>query len=168
MLETIRAVDWTSLCVWAGVICLCVVGFAGTVVPGLPGTPLIFAAAFLIAWYGDYEVIGVFKLIVLGVMAAIGVCVDWIAQMLGAKKAGASRYGIAGALIGTIAGLFFGIVGLIFFPLVGAVVGEMIANRKIREASGIGIATWLGMLVGAAVKIAVTIAMIAILVISYV
>ena len=48
-------------------------------------------------------------------------------------------------------------------PLVGAFVGEFIAQRNLRVAGGVGLATWLGMLVGAAIKIAIAFTLVGIL-----
>jgi len=67
---------------------------------------------------------------------------------------------VLGAMIGAVAGIFMGFVGLLFMPLVGAAVGEYIAQRDLRRAGTVGVATWLGLLVGTAVKVAIVFAMI--------
>ncbi|MCF0253734.1 MAG: DUF456 domain-containing protein [Duodenibacillus sp.] len=143
-----------ALAAYAGAAACILAGCAGTVVPGLPGLPLIFAGAALAGWAGGFEAIGYPTLILLAVLALAGMAVDWIAQAMGARKAGASRYGVLGALAGTVAGLFFGFVGIFFMPLVGAFAGELIARRDLAAAGNVGIATWLGMLAGTAVKVA--------------
>jgi hypothetical protein len=98
------------------------------------------------------------------VLAALAFAADYVAAMLGAKKAGASRLAIAGAAIGTIVGVFTGFVGLLFMPLVGAAIGEFIADRDMARAGKVGIATWVGLLLGTAVKVALVFTMVGIFV----
>ncbi len=149
---------------WILAVVLIVVGVAGTVLPGLPGMPLIFAGAWVAAAIGGYAQIGTATLVVLGVLAAIGIAVDWVASALGAQRAGATRAGLIGAAVGTLAGLFTGLWGLIFMPLVGAAVGEFIGHRDLLRAGKVGVATWIGMLAGAVIKVAIAFTMVGILV----
>ncbi len=81
---------------------------------------------------------------IVAVLAVIAWVLDYVAGLLGAKKAGASRQAIVGAALGTVAGLFMGLVGVVFMPLVGAAVGEYLARRDQRQAVQVGVATWLG------------------------
>ena len=161
-MEFFSTVDWGAFGLWWVVFGLAVVGLAGTIIPAVPGLPLIFAACLLAAWLGHFEAIGFVKL------TLIGMAVDWFAQVLGAKKTGASPYGIAGALVGTVIGLFFGLFGILFLPLIGAVIGELLAKKSLLAAGGVGLGTWLGMLVGAVVKVVLGLMMIGILVSSLV
>ena len=94
----------------------------------------------------------------------IGVVVDSVAQTAGAQRAGASKAGIIGSLVGTVAGMFLGVFGLLFMPLIGAALGEFWAKRNLIHAGRVGVATWIGMIVGTAVKIALAFAMTGILV----
>jgi uncharacterized protein YqgC (DUF456 family) len=71
---------------------------------------------------------------------------------------------IAGAAIGTIAGIFTGLWGLLFMPLVGAAIGEYLARKDALRAGKVGIATWLGMLVGTVVKVAIVFLMVGVFV----
>lgn len=167
-MEFFSTVDWGAFGLWWVVFGLSVVGLAGTIIPAVPGLPLIFAACLLAAWLGHFEAIGFVKLTILGILTLIGMAVDWFAQVLGAKKTGASPYGIAGALVGTVIGLFFGLFGILFLPLIGAVIGELLAKKSLLAAGGVGLGTWLGMLVGAVVKVALGLMMIGILVSSLV
>jgi hypothetical protein len=83
---------------------------------------------------------------------------------MSAQRAGASRQGIIGAALGTVAGIFTGLVGLVFMPLVGAAIGEFITHRDALRAGKVGVATWLGLLVGTVIKIAVAFTMIGVFV----
>ncbi|MEF9943642.1 MAG: DUF456 domain-containing protein, partial [Burkholderiaceae bacterium] len=103
---------------------------------------------------------------VLGVLAAVGMAVDWVASAMGAQRAGATRAGLIGAAIGTVLGIFTGLWGLIFMPLVGAAIGEFIGHQDLLRAGKVGIATWLGMLAGAVIKIAIAFTMLGIVVVA--
>jgi uncharacterized protein YqgC (DUF456 family) len=148
----------TSL--WIAAVLLIIVGIAGTVLPALPGIPLIFGGILLAAWIDDFQRIGAFTLVVLAVLAVFGVAVDYVAAALSAQRVGASRQGIIGAAVGTLAGIFTGLWGLVFMPLAGAAIGEFLAHRDALRAGKVGAATWFGLLVGTAVKIAVAFTMI--------
>jgi uncharacterized protein YqgC (DUF456 family) len=149
-----------TLLLWTLAIALIAVGIAGTILPALPGTTLVFAGIVLAAWIDDFTRIPVWLLVILGVLTAIAWAVDYLAAAMGAKKAGASTLALVGAAVGTIAGVFTGFVGLLFMPLAGAAIGEFIAQRDLRRAGKVGLATWLGLLLGTAVKLAITFAMV--------
>ncbi|MEF9995522.1 MAG: DUF456 family protein [Burkholderiaceae bacterium] len=155
-----------DIVLWIVAVGLMVVGVAGTVLPALPGMPLIFVGAWIAAAIGDYVHIGTTTLIVLGVLAAVGMAVDWVASAMGAQRAGATRAGLIGAAIGTVLGIFTGLWGLIFMPLVGAAIGEFIGHQDLLRAGKVGIATWLGMLAGAVIKIAIAFTMLGIVVVA--
>ena len=140
---------------WIVAILMIVVGIAGTVLPALPGVVLVFGGIALAAWIDDFTRISAWTVGALAVLTLAGVAADYVAAALGAKKAGASKLAIVGAAIGTLAGIFTGLVGLLFMPLAGAALGELVAQRDLRRAGKVGIATWLGLLIGTAVKIAI-------------
>lgn len=83
-----------DIILWVIAAALMVIGFAGTIVPMIPGLPLIFAGAWLAAFIDHYDEISVMTLVILAVLTVIGLIVDWVAQTLGAQKAGAiqTRY----------------------------------------------------------------------------
>ena len=45
-------------------------------------------------------------------------------------------------------------------PLLGAAIGEYIAQRDLRHAGKVGLGTWVGLLIGTAVQVAIVFAMI--------
>ena len=149
-----------TVALWILVVVLIVVGVAGTFLPALPGIPLIFGGVLLAAWIDDFQRIPGWVIGVLAVLAVIGIAVDYVAAALSARRIGASRQGIIGAAIGTVAGIFTGLWGLLFMPLVGAAIGEYLAHQDALRAGKVGIATWFGLLIGTAVKIAVAFTMI--------
>lgn len=149
---------------WIVAIVMIVVGIAGTVLPALPGVVLVFGGIAFAAWIDDFTRIPVWIVVALAVLTLVGIAVDYIAAALGAKRAGASKLAILGAAIGTVAGVFTGFVGLLFLPLAGAAVGQYVAQRDLRTAGKVGIATWLGLLVGTALKVAIVFAMVGVFV----
>ena len=98
-----------------GVI-LIAVGLAGLLLPLLPGMPLVFLGAVAIAAADGFTRVGYLSLALIAVLAVIGSVLDHVAGVLGAKRGGASRWGMAGAVLGLIVGLPFGLPGLVFGP----------------------------------------------------
>jgi uncharacterized protein YqgC (DUF456 family) len=136
------------------------IGLAGTVVPILPGAPLMLGGMILIGWVDHFERVGWGTLTVLIILTVLSLVVDFVATALGAKRVGASSLAIVGAAIGTIVGLFFGLVGVFFAPFVGAVLGELINQRDLLKAGHVGLGTWIGLLLGTAAKLAIACSMI--------
>lgn len=166
-MEWFTTFDWVALACWLGAAVMIACGFAGTIVPALPGLPMIAAGGWLVGLADDFEKVGWKTILFLAVLAVIGVVVDSVAQTAGAQRAGASRAGIIGSLVGTVAGMFMGIFGLLFMPLVGAAIGEFWAKRDLLHAGRVGVATWIGMVVGTAVKVALAFAMTGVLFFVY-
>lgn len=146
---------------------LVVVGLAGTLLPALPGVPLVFMGLLVAAWIGDFQRIGWPTLTILAVLTALAIAADFVAALFGAKRAGASKLALLGAAIGSIVGLLFGLVGIFVFPFIGAVVGELMVRQRLNQAARVGFATWLGMLLGALAKLSLAITMIGVFVVSY-
>ncbi|MDO4640226.1 MAG: DUF456 family protein [Neisseria sp.] len=142
----------TIILILAGLICL-VIGLLGTIYPAIPGLGLMFGGAWLLAYAGDYQIIGSGTLITLGIFAAAGTATDYIAGMLGAKFTGASKEAIWGSFIGGIVGAFFSIPGLLLGPVVGAATGEIIARKNIRSAGKVSIGTFIGFILGVVAKV---------------
>jgi uncharacterized protein YqgC (DUF456 family) len=153
-----------EILLWVVAIALIAIGLVGTIMPALPGLPLIFGGVLLAAWIEDFTRIGGWTIGVLGALALVGIAADYVAAAVSAKRAGASKLGILGAAIGTIAGIVTGLWGLLFMPLAGAAIGEYIAQKDALRAGKVGVATWVGLLIGTAVKIAIAFTMIGVLV----
>jgi len=144
---------------WIIAVLMIIVGIAGTVLPALPGVVLVFAGIVLAAWIDGFSLISGWTIGLLAVLTVIGFSIDYLAQLLSARRAGATPLGIAGATVGTIAGIFTGLAGLLFMPLAGAAIGEFIAHRDALRAGKVGVATWVGLLVGAVLKLAIVFTM---------
>lgn len=145
---------------WILCVALIVAGLAGTVLPVLPGTVLVWGGIVLGAWIDDFQRVGTTTLVVITVLAALAWVLDYVAGLLGARRAGASRQALLGAAIGTVAGLFMGVVGVLFMPLVGAALGEYLAQKDQTRAVRVGVATWLGIMLGLLAKVVLAFVMV--------
>ena len=141
---------------------LVIVGLLGVVLPALPGLPLVFAGMLVAAWAGGFEEIGVVTLVVLGLLTAVSFLVDFWATAHGAKRVGASRKALIGAVLGTFAGLFFAPIGLFIGPFVGALIGELLHGRELGAAARVGFGTWLGIVMAIVLKLGLAFAMLGI------
>lgn len=154
------------LYVLAGLIVL--IGLVGTIVPALPGVPLMFAGMLFAAWVGGFDPIGTWTLVTLGLLTVLAIAADLLASILGAKRVGASPWALFGAAMGTIVGLFFGILGILVGPFAGALAGELVAGGTLGRASKVGVGTWIGFLLGTVVKIGLACVMLGIFLLAVV
>jgi uncharacterized protein YqgC (DUF456 family) len=153
---------------WLLALLLVVVGIAGSVLPALPGVTLVFLGLLLAAWIGDFQQVGPFPLVVLGLLTLLSFAIDLAATALGAKRVGATKLAVVGAALGTLAGLFLGLPGLILGPFVGAVAGELMSHGQMQQATRAGIATWIGLLFGTLAKLALVFTMLGLFALAYI
>ena len=142
-------------------------GIAGSVLPALPGVPMVFAGLLVAAWAGDFTRVGVVTLVLLGLLTLASFAIDFAATALGAKRVGATKLAVVGAALGTLAGLFLGIPGLILGPFVGAVAGELLSHGQVQQATRAGVATWVGLLFGTLAKLALVFTMLGVFAFAY-
>lgn len=152
---------------WIISVLLVLAGLAGTVLPLLPGVSFVFLGLWLGAWIDGYAEVSGWTVVLLGLLTALAMALDYIAGALGAKKAGASKQAVTGALLGSLVGIFFGLPGLILGPFVGAVVGELSAQRDLDQAAAVGAATWVGLLLGTIAKLALSLTMLGVFLLAY-
>jgi uncharacterized protein len=158
-------VEPVTIGLWIVAGILIVVGVLGLVLPALPGAPLIFLGALLGAWAESFVYLGLGSLIVLGMLAALAIAVDFIASAFGVKRFGASPRAVAGATIGALVGIFFGIVGVLVGPFIGAALGELSVRRDLAAAGRAGVGAALGLALGTAAKLAIAFAMVGVIVV---
>jgi hypothetical protein len=152
----------TQLLWFALAALLILLGIVGLLLPALPGTPLLLAGLVLAAWAEGFAYVGWGWLALLGAIAFLGYFIDFAAGAFGAKRFGASKAGVTGALVGSLLGLFFGLPGVLLGPFVGAVAGELLARRGTQAAGRAGFGAALGLALGAAAKLALAFTMIGI------
>jgi uncharacterized protein len=156
-----------GLLLWILAVGLVVVGVVGTVVPGLPGTILVLAGLVLAAWIDGFARVGVLTLAALAAFTAAAYALDFVATAVGVRRFGTSWWGVLGAVLGTLVGLVFGLAGLVLGPFLGAFLLELLARRDLRQAGRAGLGAWLGLVLGAAGRLGLVAAMIAIFVVAY-
>jgi len=142
-------------------VALIVSGLVGAVVPALPGIPLLFGGIWLIAGVDRYHHLGLGWLLGIAAVGAVGLTIDLLAGALGAKRVGASKQAVWGALVGTVIGLGFGIPGLLLGPFIGAVVGELAAGKNVVRSAHVGVGTWFGLIFGTVIKLVSSLIMMA-------
>jgi uncharacterized protein YqgC (DUF456 family) len=149
----------TALWLWilAGVLVL--VGLAGTLLPVLPGIPLMLVGMLIAAWADEFTRIGWVTLTILTLLAAFSIVIEAAASAMGARRIGASRLAILGAALGALFGIFLGLVGLVLGPFIGALAGEFAARRDGHRAIDAGLGAWIGFVVGTVAKLAVAFTM---------
>ncbi len=121
-------------------------GLLGSVLPGLPGVPLIFAAVLVYAYVTGFEVVGALVLVLLGFFALLAFIADLLFTAYGARRFGASNWGTIGGAIGGLVGallgaLFFGVgalFGLLFGSVAGVFAGEYLRRRERTSSAGEG------------------------------
>lgn len=152
------------LWIFAGV--LVVTGFVGVIAPVLPGAPLVLAGLIVAAWAEDFQHVGVWTLVFLGLLTALTYVVDAIAAALGVKRVGASKHAVWGAVIGTMVGVFFGIPGILLGPFLGAVAGELFVSRDVKHVGRAGVAAWIGFIIGTLGKLALMFTMVGVFIVA--
>jgi len=136
---------------------------------GIPGTFVIFLASLIYGIITHFAQITQALIWTLLGIALVGELMEYLAGIFGAKKFGASRVGIMGAVAGGILG---GIVGTGILPLVGSVIGlligafsgaflmELAIKKKPAQALRAGWGTFTGRIGGILTKIILAIVMI--------
>jgi hypothetical protein len=155
-----------QILLWLLAALLIVLGFAGLILPVVPGVPLVFAGLVLLAWAENFAYVGWLTLTLLGVLALLSYGIDFLASALGAKRFGASSRAVAGAALGALGGLFFGLPGIVLGPFVGAVIGEFSRHGSVKAATHAGVGATLGLLFGALLKIALVFTMLGVFVLD--
>ena len=139
---------------WLFAIVVMALGLIGTVIPILPGTTIILAAAIIhCVVLGPDRSLGWSALVAMLLLTLLTYAIDAAAGYLGAKRFGATKWGLIGCAAGALAGLFFGLLGLFVGPVIGAIAGELIGGKKIVKAGRAGWGTFLGSLGGLIAKL---------------
>jgi uncharacterized protein len=159
--------------VWIYYLLLLITDIAGLVLASftLPGLWLMLAAAAFYAYLTRAHYLGLKSLVILLILCAVSEIGEIFLGGAGAKKAGASRWGILGGLIGAILGGIFltgvipitapisTIIGICLGSFVGAFGIEMILGQSISQSMKIGWGAAKGRMFGIAGKITIGILM---------
>ena len=132
-------------------IVLMLAGLVGCVIPVVPGPLLAYCG--LLCMIPTSKAPSSIVIAVFGVAALVVTVLDYVVPALGAKRFKCSKYGTWGCAIGTFVGIFFFPEGMLLGPFCGAVVGELLARKRVVEAIWGGVGAFLGFLSGVLIKI---------------
>jgi len=104
--------------------------------------------------------------VLLAILTGAAYVAEFAAAGLGVKRVGASRRAIVGAAVGTTLGALFGLPGVMIGPFVGAAIGELTARSDLAQAGRVGIAAWVGFLLGTIAKVGIVFIMLGIFLIA--
>lgn len=133
------------------VLCI-LIGFAGCVMPVLPGPPFALIALIVFKFTEAGGAISWTSICVFAVLTLIVTLLDYAVPALGAKKFGGTAAGIWGAVIGMLAGLFFLPFGIILCPFIGAFIGELIVGKSYKRSFKAAVGTFAGFILGTGLK----------------
>jgi uncharacterized protein YqgC (DUF456 family) len=151
----------TWLC-WTLTLLAMFAGLAGTVLPLLPGTTIILAAAIVHHLVlGEARSVGWWTLAGLTALMLLSHALDLLSGSLGAKWFGATRWGAFGGIVGTVIGMFFFPWGILLGPLCGVLLGELLGGQGLLPAGKSTWGTFLGTTAGIVCKMIIGAVMIA-------
>jgi len=130
-------------------VLLALAGIFGSIIPSLPG-PIVSYLAIVAIYFGKgSDEVSTKFLIFSGIlMILIQLFLNFL-PIAAAKIAGASKYGIAGSLIGMVAGIFaVSPIAMIIGAGLGAVIGELFVIDDIKKAINAGFGTLVGTIIG--------------------
>ncbi|MBD1868410.1 DUF456 family protein [Cyanobacteria bacterium FACHB-471] len=155
-------------------VALMVVGVIGAVVPGIPGTSLIVVAIAIWGFAQGFTGLWIPIAVAITVLL-LSIGVDLLATYWGAKKAGASKWGQIGAIVGLFLGFFgllpalpFGgpLLGILIGPLAGAIIGEYLYRKDLNLAVKAGVGIVVGSLIGNLIQGVLAIAVVVVFLVS--
>lgn len=135
-------------------------GLAGTILPVLPGAPLILAGMIIYGLFTGFAKLNLFFFAGQALLVALTFIVDYLANRWGITRYGGSRLAVWGGAVGLLAGAFFGLAGIILGPFVGAFLGELLASGRSFHSLRVGFGSLVGFFGGTLVKILLEIGMV--------
>ncbi|MGH2806063.1 MAG: DUF456 domain-containing protein [Actinomycetota bacterium] len=103
-----------------------VVGVIGTVLPFLPGLPIVWAAALFYGIVAGFGAVGWVSFAIITALAVLGIVAGIVLPHRHVKEGGAPMSTVLASIVGAIVGFF--LIPVIGLPL-GAVVGVLLAER---------------------------------------
>ncbi|MEW6298792.1 MAG: DUF456 family protein [Thermodesulfobacteriota bacterium] len=142
-------------------ILLFILGLAGTVLPVLPGAPLIWLGMLVYGLFTGFGKLTVGFYVWQGVAVAVTLLIDYAATAYGTKRYGGSSAAIYGSIAGLLIGPFIlGPLGFVIGPFAGALIGELVKGKRAEAAFRAAFGTLIGVVGGTMLKFAVEIGMI--------
>lgn len=133
----------------AAIVIFLLAGFIFAILPVFPGVIFTLGAVGIFVVWRGYEAIGAFSFWLIVALGFFYFFVDWIAGIIGAKKFGASKFGVLGVILGGILGpLALGFPGLIIGPVLGGFTLEFFANRDLKRSLRLSQGALVGFILG--------------------
>lgn len=135
-----------------------VIGIAGSILPGLPGTPFSWLGMLLLYIWGTGtngagEPMSLNTLLIWAVVVVIVSVIDYVVPMYFTKLTGGSKYAERGAMIGLVAGIILTPIGMILGSFLGAFIAEISWGKKTtEEALKAAVGSFLGFITGTGIK----------------
>ena len=135
-----------------------IVGIAGSILPGLPGTPVSWIGMLILYIWGNGvnaagSPMSLGTLIAWGIVVAVVSVVDYVVPMYLTRATGGSKYAEKGALIGLVAGMFLTPIGMIAGSFLGAFIAELsFAKKNAASALKAAFGSFLGFMLGTGIK----------------
>ncbi|MCQ2371582.1 MAG: DUF456 domain-containing protein [Akkermansia sp.] len=140
-------------------VILCAVGLVGCVLP-FPGHLFVLGACVCASIAHGEPHPAWWMWAIMAVLVALGMTVDTLCSMAGAKKFGGTKAAMFGVIPGVIVGAFFAPIGLFVGPFLGAFLAEVIImRRELGKSTVSGVGATLGYIAGALSRSAVAIVM---------
>ena len=140
-------------------VILCAVGLVGCVLP-FPGHLFVLGACVCASIAHGEPHPAWWMWTIMAVLVALGMTVDTLCSMAGAKKFGGTKAAMFGVIPGVIVGAFFAPIGLFVGPFLGAFLAEVIImRRELVKSTVSGVGATLGYIAGALSRSAVAIVM---------
>jgi uncharacterized protein YqgC (DUF456 family) len=136
---------------------LMLLGLAGSILPILPGPPLSFIGLFLLALLKHFSPpLTPTLVIILAIVTIIVIVMDYIIPLMGAKRYGASKWGVWGSVLGMVIGIFWSPFAMLVGAFIGAVVVEWLVGKKKGEALRAGWGVVMGTLFATILRLGVS------------
>ena len=132
-----------------------VLALAGTIIPLLPGIGLMFVSTLVYGFFDHWESLSPWFVAGIGGATILAFGIDYAGSAIGAKKFGATKYGIWGAMLGGIVGMIFlGPPGVLLGPIIGVLAVEILGGKSLDDAIRCAIGVAIGVAGGAIVQFA--------------
>jgi uncharacterized protein len=136
---------------------LIILGFAGSILPVLPGPPLSYLGLLLLALIRRFAPPLTPTLMVVLALITVAVVVgDHVLPFISAKRYGSSKWGIWGSVAGMVIGMFFSPLGMILGAMIGALAVELVVQQKTEAAFRASWGVLAGTFVGLGLKLGFT------------
>ncbi|MCE4048840.1 MULTISPECIES: DUF456 family protein [Bacillaceae] len=146
---------------WAITIILFILSFVGIVYPIIPSVVAIWGGFLVYQFLINPSELSIWFWISMGLLSAVLIAADIIANSYFVKKYGGSKISETIAAIATIVGSFIlPPFGIILVPFVAVLITEYILHKDMKKAAKVGFATVIGFLGGSVAKILIQVIMI--------